>query len=200
MSKTLFLCGTGHGQQLPSFKEADKFRKALRLLLAKGVKAVLEEWDHYGNVVLKSTAQIICEGQGMHWEELGLPNDSPTFGDTMFDPPLPTELDTVRLIPPPETIMEFVAGRTPEAKAWEKVADQGSTIVVGRYRLDHHIKREDYMFEQIQSQLSKHDVVLALIGVAHMGSLLRKFKETDVNLEGFLFTFCEECSVKPQKK
>jgi hypothetical protein len=53
MSKNLFLCGTTHGQQLPTFTGADKFHKALQLLLARGVGAVLEEWDHYGNVVLK---------------------------------------------------------------------------------------------------------------------------------------------------
>lgn len=200
MPKTLFLCGTTHGQQLTTFSGADKFRKALLLLLAKGVEAVLEEWDHYGNVVLKSSAQVVCEKRGIHWEELGLPNDSPTFGDTLFDPPLPAELDTVRLIPPPETILEFVAGRTPEAKAWEKVADHNSTIVVGRYRLDHHIKREDHMFTQIQSQLAKHDRVLAIVGAAHMGSLLRKCKDANLNVEGFLFTFCEECGMKPPKK
>ncbi len=200
MPKTLFLCGTTHGQQLPTFKWADKFRKALQLLLAKGVEAVLEEWDHYGNVVLKSSTQVICEKRGIHWEELGLPNDTPTFGDTLFDPPLPAELDTVRLIPPPDTIMEFVAGRTPEAKAWEKVAAQNSMIVVGRYRLDHHIKREDHMFAQIEDQLAKHDRVLAIVGATHMGSLLRKCKDADLNVEGFLFTFCEECSVKLPKK
>lgn len=200
MPKTLFLCGTTHGQQLPTFKWTDKFHKALQLLLAKGVEAVLEEWDHYGNAVLKSAAQVVCEKQGIHWEELGLPNDTPTFGDTLFDPPLPAELDTVRLIPSPETILEFIAGRTPEAKAWEKAADQNSTIVVGRYRLDHHIKREDHMFAQIQSQLAKHDRVLAIVGAAHMGSLLRKCKEANLDVEGFLFTFCEECSVKLSKK
>jgi hypothetical protein len=200
MSKNLFLCGTTHGQQLPTFTGADKFHKALQLLLARGVGAVLEEWDHYGNVVLKSTTQAVCEKQKIYWEELGLPNDSPTFGDALFDPPLPAELDTVRLIPPPETISEFIAGRTPEAKAWERVADQNSTIVVGRYRLDHHIKREDQMFAQIQSQLAKHDRVLAIVGATHMGSLLRKCKDANLNVEGFLFTFCEECGIKPPKK
>ena len=200
MSKTLFLCSTTHGQQLPTFSGADKFRKALLFLLAKGVEAVLEEWDHYGDLVLKSSAQAICEKQGIHWEELGLPNDAPTFGDMLFDPPLPADLDTVRLIPLPETIPEFIAGRTPEARAWEKVADQNSTMVVGRYRLDHHIKREDCMFVQIQSQLAKHDRVLAIVGTAHMGSLLRKCKDDNLNVEGFLFTFCEECGIKPPKK
>lgn len=200
MPKTLFLCGTTHGQQLPTFSGADKFRKALQLLLAKGVEAVLEEWDHYGNVVLKSSTQVVCEKQGIHWEELGLPNDTPTFGDTLFDPPLPAELDTVRLIPAPETILEFIAGRTPEAKAWEKVADRNSTLVVGRYRLDHHIKREDHMFAQIQSQIAKHDRVLAIVGAAHMGSLLRKCRDANLNVEGFLFTFCEECGMKLPKK
>lgn len=79
MSQTLFLCGTTHGQQLPTFSGADKFRKALLLLLLKGVQAVLEEWDHYEKVVVKSSARAICERQGIHWEELGLPNDAPTF-------------------------------------------------------------------------------------------------------------------------
>ena len=199
MSKTLFVCGTTHGQQLPTFRGADKFRKALLLLLAKSVKAVLEEWDQYGGIILKSSAQAICEKQGIYWERLGLPNDSPTFGDTLFDPPLPAELDTVRLIPPIETLSEFVAGRTPEARAWEKVADQNSTLVVGRYRLDHHIKREDSMFIQVQSQLANFDRVLAIVGAAHMGSFLRKCKEANLNVEGFLFTFCEECGMTPQK-
>src|SRR5437899_3302550 len=134
MSKTLFLCGTTHGQQLPTFRGADKFRKALLLLLANSVKAVLEEWDQYGGIVLKSSAQAICEMQGIYWERLGLPNDSPTFGDTLFDPPLPPELDTVRLIPPIETLAAFGAGRTPDAGAWEGGAAQNSTVVVGRYR------------------------------------------------------------------
>jgi len=198
MSITLFLCGTTHGQQLPTFSKAERFRKALLLLLTQGVQAVLEEWDHYGNFVLKSSAQAICERQGIHWEELGIPQDAPTFGDTLFDPPLPAELDRVRLVPPPEAMSEFIAGRTPEARAWEKVADQNSTIVVGRYRLEHHIKREDYMFTQIQSQLAKHDRVLAIIGAAHMGSLMRMCKDANINVEGFLFTFCEECGMRPR--
>lgn len=109
-------------------------------------------------------------------------------------------MDTVRLIPPPETLSEFIYGRTPEARAWEKVDDQNSSLIVGRYRLDHHIKREDYMFSQIQSQLTKHDGVLAIIGTAHLGSLLRKCKDANLNVEGFLFTFCEECGIKPANK
>ena len=33
-----------------------------------------------------------------------------------------------------------------------------------------------------------------------MGSLLRKCKEADLNADGFLFTFCEECGMKLPKK
>jgi hypothetical protein len=70
MSKNLFLCGTTHGQQLPTFTGADKFDKALQLLLARGVGAVLEEWDHYGNVVLKSTTRRYAKSKksiGKNW-------------------------------------------------------------------------------------------------------------------------------------
>jgi hypothetical protein len=200
MSKTLFLCGTTHGQQLPTFKWADKFLKALQLLVAKGVEAVLEEWDHYGNVVLKSAAQVVCEKQGIHWEELGFPNDVPTFRDTLFDPPIPAEFDNVPVFPLPENLAAFLAGQSPEYYVCDKVAEQNSKMVMGRYRLDHHIKREDHMFGQIQSQLAKHDCVLAIVGAAHMGSLLRKCKDANLDVQGFLFTFCEECSVKLQKK
>jgi len=201
MSKTLFLCGTTHGQQLTTFKWADKFRKALQLLLAKGVEVVLEEWDHYGNFVLKSATQMVCEKQGIHWEELGLPNDAPTFGDILFDPPIPAEFDSARLVPLPENLTAFLAGRpSPEYYAWDKVGEQNSTLIMGRYRLNHHIKREDHMFAQIQSQIAKHDRVLAIIGEAHLGSLLRKCKDANLDAEGFLLTFCEECSVKPSKK
>jgi hypothetical protein len=201
MSKTLFLCGTTHGQQLPTSKWSEKFRKALQLLLAKEVEMVLEEWDHYGNIVLKSAAQLACEKQGIHWAALGLPNDAPTFGDTLFDPPIPAEFDSARLVPLPENLAAFLAGLPSlEYYAWDKVGEQNSTIVMGRYRLDHHIKREDHMFAQIQSQLAKHDRVLAIVGTAHMGSLLRKCKDANLSVEGFLFTFCEECSVKLPKQ
>jgi hypothetical protein len=201
MSKTLFLCGSTHGQQLATFSGAGKFRKALMILLAKGVGAVLEEWDHYGNIVVKSSTQMVCEAQGIYWEELGLPNDAPTFGDTLFDPPIPAEFDTARIVPLPENLPDFLLGRpSPEFKAWDKVTEQNSTLIVGRYRLDHHIKREDHMFVQIQSQLAKRDHVLAIVGVAHMGSLLRKCKESNLNVEGFLFTFCETCSPQLPKK
>jgi hypothetical protein len=33
-----------------------------------------------------------------------------------------------------------------------------------------------------------------------LGSLLRECKDENLNLEGFLFTFCEECGIKPQKE
>jgi hypothetical protein len=84
--------------------------------------------------------------------------------------------------------------------AWEKVADQNSTIVMGRYRLEHHIRREDYMFSQIQSQIAKRDRVLAIVGAAHMGSLMRMCKDANLNVEGFLFTFCEECGMPSPKR
>jgi len=124
-----------------------------------------------------------------------------TFGDILFDPPIPAEFDKARLVPLPENLAAFIAGRpSPEYYAWDKVGEQNSTMIMGRYRLDHHIKREDHMFAQIQSQLAKHDRVLAMVGAAHMGSLLRKCKEANVNVEGFLFKFCEECGIKSPKK